>query len=399
MKPAVLVPLIVLSGVAVSAGITFYEQTHGWVGMNDSSPAASPTSSSAAAQPGPTAAQPRPDIVVEETEYDFGSAPNHTNDLKHAFKVRNDGTAALSIESATASCTKCTFFDLPPDPIPPGGSAEVVVRWNIDMYEDSFRQSVTIHTNDPDRPHIRLGISGRIVQVIDVVPKELVFSRIVLDESSEAHVRLYANLNDDLQIVGQELEDKATSGFFEVKPTKIEVGDLPPNVRSGFDLMVSVKPGLPAGAFEQTILIKTSLSDAADVKIPVRGTVINGITLVGPNWDSERSTLLLGTVDRSRGTTRQMKLIIRGQFRNDLKFEKPVVDPEWLKVTVHDDQKTGGAQSAVVMMPMTIEVPADSPAISRMGGPQGPLATILLPTNQPQVGSVKLRVRFTVIDR
>ena len=69
-----------------------------------------------------------PEITFEEEEYDFGTIQKGEN-VEHVFKFTNTGRAPLVITNATSSCG-CTVPDAPKEPIAPGETAEMTVKYN-----------------------------------------------------------------------------------------------------------------------------------------------------------------------------------------------------------------------------------------------------------------------------
>lgn len=69
-----------------------------------------------------------PVLSFEEEEYDFGTIQKGEN-VEHVFKFTNTGRAPLVITNATSSCG-CTVPDAPKEPIAPGETAEMTVKYN-----------------------------------------------------------------------------------------------------------------------------------------------------------------------------------------------------------------------------------------------------------------------------
>ncbi|MDT0644704.1 DUF1573 domain-containing protein [Zunongwangia sp. F363] len=69
-----------------------------------------------------------PEITFEESEYDFGNIPKGKS-VEHVFKFTNTGRAPLVITNATSSCG-CTVPDAPKEPIAPGETGEMTVKYN-----------------------------------------------------------------------------------------------------------------------------------------------------------------------------------------------------------------------------------------------------------------------------
>ena len=92
-----------------------------------------------------------PQIVIEPSIQDLGTQPQQLIEL--VYKVKNTGNADLVIEKVSVSCA-CTTAELEKSTIPPGGSAELWVRF--DPAEDNLfgeiQRIVYLRSNDPDLP-------------------------------------------------------------------------------------------------------------------------------------------------------------------------------------------------------------------------------------------------------
>jgi len=69
-----------------------------------------------------------PVIEFEETAHDFGNIPRGT-EVEHVFKFKNTGKAPLVIVDATSTCG-CTVPSYPEEPIQPGETGELLVKYN-----------------------------------------------------------------------------------------------------------------------------------------------------------------------------------------------------------------------------------------------------------------------------
>ena len=67
-------------------------------------------------------------ISFEETEHDFGKIPQGQS-VEKLFKFKNTGDAPLVITNARSSCG-CTVPEWPREPIAPGDSGELLVKFN-----------------------------------------------------------------------------------------------------------------------------------------------------------------------------------------------------------------------------------------------------------------------------
>ena len=88
---------------------------------------------------------PLPSFNFDEMEWDFGNI-NNGDIVEHTFSFTNNGQAPLIIESAKATCG-CTVPQWPKDPIPVGGTGEILVRFDSKNKPGVQNKNVTITAN------------------------------------------------------------------------------------------------------------------------------------------------------------------------------------------------------------------------------------------------------------
>lgn len=87
---------------------------------------------------------PKAVIKFETETYNFGTI-NQGQKVTYAYKFKNEGENPLIIQSANASCG-CTVPTYPKDPIPPGGTGEIVAEYNGSGAGD-ITKTITITAN------------------------------------------------------------------------------------------------------------------------------------------------------------------------------------------------------------------------------------------------------------
>jgi hypothetical protein len=85
-----------------------------------------------------------PAITFEESVFDFGTIDQGTN-VEHVFKFKNTGDSPLMIVNATSSCG-CTIPEYTKDPIAPGESGDMLVKFN-GSGQNQVSKTVTLTTN------------------------------------------------------------------------------------------------------------------------------------------------------------------------------------------------------------------------------------------------------------
>lgn len=93
----------------------------------------------------------------ETTVYNFGTV-QQGEVVNYTFKFTNNGTDDLQIQSTSASCG-CTVPNHTKDPIPPGGTGEIVVRFDSKGKSGQQSPVITVVANTSPK-QTRLSLRG-----------------------------------------------------------------------------------------------------------------------------------------------------------------------------------------------------------------------------------------------
>ena len=97
-------------------------------------------------------------VVFEKTTHDYGTIGQGA-DGNCEFKFTNTGQAPLILSNVAASCG-CTVPDWPHEPIVPGTSGSIKVKYNTDLL-GVFNKSITVNSNAATNPVV-LQIKGDV---------------------------------------------------------------------------------------------------------------------------------------------------------------------------------------------------------------------------------------------
>jgi len=111
----------------------------------------------------------QPKLFIENSTFDWGTSPEGTDLITHAFVVANRGKDSLRITNIRSSCG-CTVGEYD-SVIVPGGTGSVKVKFNKSGRTGSQASNVSIFTNDPENPQVRLTIRGFIQTALDISPR------------------------------------------------------------------------------------------------------------------------------------------------------------------------------------------------------------------------------------
>ncbi|ELR70698.1 hypothetical protein C900_03471 [Fulvivirga imtechensis AK7] len=98
---------------------------------------------------------PLPSFEFSEEEHDFGTI-EEGEVVEHVFTFTNTGEAPLIIQNAQGSCG-CTVPTWPKEPIPVGGTGEIVAKFNSKGQPNVQNKTVTITANTwPKQTRLRV---------------------------------------------------------------------------------------------------------------------------------------------------------------------------------------------------------------------------------------------------
>jgi hypothetical protein len=335
-------------------------------------------------------------IVVGGPDYDFGVGTRN-GQMRHNFVVRNDGDGPLTLERGSTSC-KCTLSELKTGQLAPGETAEVTLEWKITAMGEMFRQTAEIHTNDPVKPTIVLSIHGTIMDLVRLDPQDLVLTSIPADECASARFHLFGFKIPTLNVTAHEFTNKDTASHFEVAFAPVSAEELQKHTGAtcGVTGTVTVKPGLPLGAINQTIRLTTDIEQARTFDLSIAGRVVSDIAIVAsPRFNDERKVLQFGTVKRATGISETLRVLVKGPHRHEVTLAVREVDPADV-LAVHLGEAKSINNGAVFMYPLTVEVPKDARPIDRLGSAHAKYGHIVIETNHPTIKEVAIRVKFAV---
>jgi hypothetical protein len=103
---------------------------------------------------------PFPKVEVKEILFDFGTI-RVGQPMRHAFRLKNVGQAPLVLRSVPV----CKRWDEPLNcEVAPGESTTYEMKWKALEASGNFAMSVTLFTNDPQRPELQLKVYGKVVE-------------------------------------------------------------------------------------------------------------------------------------------------------------------------------------------------------------------------------------------
>lgn len=206
---------------------------------------------------------PAPSIVCDQPVYNFGEMAN-TQDVEHAFVIRNEGTATLEIRNVRASCG-CTATEISNKMIPPGESSTVKAKLNLRGRQGRQYKTIFVDSNDPKTPVLTLAFEGHAQPAFKVQPRQIFFGRIGAQATVTAVVEIAS-------ASGQEIHIKRVDSGHPML-SAVVVGE-PPHL----EVEIKTVPPLAKGPFQSRVVVETDHPTDPITEIFVTGFVVGDVT-------------------------------------------------------------------------------------------------------------------------
>jgi len=386
MKAAIFSLVALALGILAGVAWTRQEFSHEALPVDLSGPTPATPGSPSSPKMGPKV------TIVNSERHDFGAMERNAHG-KHAYIVRNDGDAPLTLQTGQVSCGVCIkVFTVAKSPLAPGERTEVLIEWDVKTGDTKFEQSGPLTTNDPLRPSVHLSLTGTIIENVRLDRPDVHFHDLSPSESASASVNVYAFKDDDFKVESSDFGNPRVAKFLGVNVAPLTPTELAsePKAKSGYKVTIDVKPGLPQGDFEDNLTITTNQSiDPLTVKII--GNIASDILLMGPSVYRDKSLVTLGAIPQKEGKKHTVYLIVKGPHREETKVAIESIEPTkdfsaTLGEAIHDTTKT-------IRYPITIEIPAGAAPATRG---DGSYAHVHVKTTHPEIPEIDIRVRYVV---
>jgi len=314
--------------------------------------------------PGPT-----PIAVVDEMEADLGTL-DPSEELVKLFTIRNEGEAPLELQRGGTSCT-CTMSVLPDEPIRPGEAATVRVSTKSEDKEGSFSHTATVLTNDPENPRLVFRVRGEFRTLIAFDPPKTILSSLDRDKSTAIEAVVYSQVFRDFEL--ESISSTLDGLVWDVSPA-IEPVLKGLKARCGYQLRLTLPPGLQPGHFLESLTVRARSADdppkVSEATHTILGSVLPCVTMTGKKFGVGQ-TFNLGPLRCWEGAKERFTLTVRDDHRS-LEIKSIEVTPDFLQVEVVPmlpDKPASGLYWVTVVIPK--DAPPSNYVGSRKGGSSG----------------------------
>jgi len=122
-------------------------------------------------------AQPKIEFLAKDNTVDYGKVSKDTDNGIRSFEFKNTGNEPLIITNVQSTCG-CTVPSKPKEPIQPGKTGKIDVKYN--MSPGPIRKTITVETNavNVEGGRVALKIKGDVIakEEPNILEKKKVFS-------------------------------------------------------------------------------------------------------------------------------------------------------------------------------------------------------------------------------
>lgn len=297
---------------------------------------------------------PWPKAVADVVDYNFGRMQVKTQQ-EHVFTISNEGEADLNLVAGQPTC-KCTAFTLSKTRVPPGESAELLIRWEGKFNDERFSHGGDVYTDDPEKPEIRFVVQGAVDNPVSIIPEGTWDVGSVTDTKvGEFNAAISSRVFEEFAIT----EIKSESPFIE---TSVEAMTedmlLELDALSGYNIKVKVLPGMPPGTLQEKLEIFMDCLESGPVIIDLIARKDGPITILNSTdaiWVPSTSGLKLGQFSRAKGREATMTIMVeKNGMTEPMVITEVVASPAYLTAKLEPD---GSASSEIDRYKLTVSVP------------------------------------------
>ncbi len=281
-----------------------------------------------------------PRLVLSTEEWDFGTKW-HGEPCSTEITITNAGDAVLKILKIKSSCG-CTALKPKQKELPPGESDSMVLTYNTKKNQVHVAQTITLQTNDPERPRVTIRVKGVVKKVYDVKPSNrITFVRVERDSVATRSVELHNNMEEEVELT---LKQPDGPSPFEIGLEAIEAGRV-------YRLSATTKPPLKLGANSMNVVLETELEKFPSLTIPVSAYIAPRVYVQPARlWVSPQV---------ARSFTRNVKVAYRSDHPIEIKEIKSS-HPDLIKVERLPPREPANSKAVTRFHEMRVTLPSSA---------------------------------------
>jgi hypothetical protein len=139
-----------------------------------------------------------PKLVVEQPTFDFGEVLQGQT-VQHPFSFSNDGNEPLQIKKVKSSCG-CTAALVSAKTLAPSEKGKVQAKFDSTRFRGAVTKTISLYSNDPVQPVMKLYIKGNIRIPLSVVPSRINLGQVATGKTAATKLTLENHGNEELRL-------------------------------------------------------------------------------------------------------------------------------------------------------------------------------------------------------
>ncbi|MDR4498979.1 MAG: DUF1573 domain-containing protein [Candidatus Scalindua sp.] len=258
----------------------------------------------------------QPVIFFDNPDFDFGKMFKGEK-VEHIYAFENRGDEVLEISRVKTTCG-CTAAMVTDKILQPGERGEIKALYNPGSFTGKVKKSLIVMSNDPDSPHYKLTLSGKVEEELRVSPKSINFGSTYLGKEVVKTVTVASLPGSNLTI------KKVSSSHPSVHASIAE--------KRGEEYIVTVvvKDNLEIGRFSGGINIETDSKRQPRVTVPFTGEIAGDLT-------TYPKRIYYGSVVEGKEVNQKLFVKVHNK---DTKILTVKVSPEFLSARIEERYET-----------------------------------------------------------
>jgi len=297
--------------------------------------------------------------------YDFGRIKAGEL-VKYSFVFTNNGDQPLELSNVQPSCGCTTAGDWS-HKVMPGETGKVPIQFNSANFNGSVFKTVSVSSNDKQKPVIVLQLKGTIWKAIELIPPYTVLNVLPDATNASASIRIINNTDDPLTLSAPECSNNSFAATLStIKPGK------------EFQLTLASVSSLAAGNAQGKISMKTSSTNTPTLDVPFWVNVQPALSIMPSQIMLPRAPLTA-----KAPTT----VTIQNNTANAVSLSDPAVNVPGVDVEIKEVQP-GKIYHALLTFPEGFEIPAGQSIALTMKSTSSQVPQIKVPIHQATAASV-----------
>lgn len=299
-------------------------------------------------------------VVFEETSHDFGTFKEEVGYANHDFKFKNTGKAPLILNSVRASCG-CTTPNWSREPIAPGESGTIQVRYSAKNRPGAFRKTITVSSN-ASNSQVVLSISGTVTPrertITELYPRKVGLLNVKTDQIAFGRIGDVAVGTKTIEVANN--TSNSLSLDFSMLPlylkAKASSVTLSPQEKGSIDFAFDPKVKNEYGSLNEPITVKINGKEATFTLSALVQEDFSGMSA------EEKANAPVIVIDPyivnfgslAKGTSKTFEFTIKNDGQSELIIRQVTTNNEELTIrTPSKPIKAGHADKIVVEMKLS----------------------------------------------